>query len=85
MNAFTDPVKEFILEEFLPGEDEELLSETTPLFSTGVLDSLASLQLVAFLERSFGIEVHAHEVVAENLDTLSAIASFVRKKQGVGA
>lgn len=80
MDEIARTVKEFILEEFLPGEDPEELTEETQLFSTGVLDSLASLKLVEFLEEQFGIDVEAHDVVADNLDTLLSIANFVQSK-----
>ena len=80
MDEIARTVKEFILEEFLPGEDPDELTEETQLFSTGVLDSLASLKLVEFLEKQFGIDVEAHDVVADNLDTLLSIANFVQSK-----
>ena len=80
MDEIARAVKEFILEEFLPGEDPDELTEETQLFSTGVLDSLASLKLVEFLEEQFGIDVEAHDVVADNLDTLLSIANFVQSK-----
>ena len=82
MDATVRTVKEFILEQFLPGESPDRLTETTPLFTSGLLDSIASLQLVTFLEDTFGIRVAAHEVVSDNLNTLDSIAGFVRSKQG---
>jgi acyl carrier protein len=81
MDAAIRTVKEFLLEQFLPGENPEQLTETTALFSSGLLDSIASLQLVGFLERQFGIKVQAHEMVADNLNTLASIAQFVRAKR----
>ena len=45
-----ETLKQFILREFLPGEDPNELEESTPLVSTGILDSLATLKLVTFLE-----------------------------------
>ena len=74
-------VKEFILEEFLPGEDPAELTERTPLVSGGILDSLATLKLVAFLEERYAITVQAHEVDVEHLDTIADIAKLVRSKQ----
>lgn len=73
-------VKDFILEEFLPGEDPEALTEATPLITGGVLDSLATLKLVTFLEEKFAISVGAHEVDTEYLNTLNDIAELVRAK-----
>ena len=48
-------VKQYILETFLPGENPDELKETTPLISGGILDSIATLKLVMFLEERFGI------------------------------
>lgn len=73
-------VKTYILAEFLEGEDPSQLTSTTPLVSTGILDSLATLKLVAFLEQEFSIAIGAHEADAEHLETLDRIAALVRSK-----
>ena len=77
-------VKEYILKTFLPGEDPKALTESTQLITGGVLDSLATLELVSFLEQQYGIELQAHEVDAANLGTLTAIANLVKSKAGAG-
>lgn len=73
-------VKEYLLEEFLPGAASEELTDSTPLITTGILDSLATVQLTAFLEEHFGIEIAAHEASVDHLDTVGDIASLVRSK-----
>lgn len=73
-------IKDFILAEFLPGEDPNNLTESTPLMSAGILDSIATLRLVAFLEQTFGIQMAAHETDAEHLDTIERIARLVTAK-----
>jgi len=73
-------VKDFILREFLAGEDPDELKQDTPLLSSGILDSIATLKLVAFLEGAFDISIEAHEADAEHLDTLADIVSLVREK-----
>jgi acyl carrier protein len=80
MNDVREAVRGYILEAFLPGEKPEALSDDTPLVTGGILDSLASLKLVAFLEESYGIDVQAHEANVDNLDTISAIEALVRAK-----
>jgi len=77
-----EAVKEYILKEFLPDESPENLSYTTALVTTGVLDSLATLDLVSFLEETYGIKVAAHEVGVDHMNTIDEIASFVVSKQG---
>jgi acyl carrier protein len=74
-------VKEFILREFLPGEDPDELTDTTPLISGGILDSIATIKLVLFLEERYGIKVEAHETDPEYLDTIASITQLVCSKK----
>jgi acyl carrier protein len=74
-------VKDFILDEFLPGEEPSMLTPTTPLVSTGIIDSLATLKLVTFLEQQFNIQVKAHEADEEHLNTLQTISELVASKR----
>jgi acyl carrier protein len=74
-------IKTFILNEFLPGEDPAALTDSTALATTGILDSIAILKLVTFLESQFGITLEAHETGVENLNTLADISRLVISKQ----
>jgi acyl carrier protein len=74
-------VKEFILSEFLPGEDPAELTDATPLITGGVLDSIATLKLVLFLEEKYAITLEAHEVDPEHLDTVELVARLVQSKR----
>jgi acyl carrier protein len=75
-------VKSFILEEFLPGEDPSELTMDTPLITGGILDSIATLKLVLFLEERWRVKLAAHETSPDHLDTIARIADVVRSKQG---
>jgi len=74
-------IKNFIIKEFLPGEDPSELTDTTPLITGGVPDSIATLKLVMFIEEQYGLTLQAHEVDAEHLDTISQIAQLIRSKK----
>jgi acyl carrier protein len=74
-------LKNYILEEFLPGEDPTALTDATPLMTTGILDSIAVLKAVTFLENQFGIIVQPHEAVVENLNTVSDMTRLVMSKK----
>jgi acyl carrier protein len=80
MDEIKNTVKSFILKEFLPGENPDELADSTPLITGGVLDSLATLKLVAFIEETYKIELQAYEVDVEHLNTISDIANLVRAK-----
>ena len=51
----------------------------TPLFSGGLLDSMAVLDLTAFVQRKTGVPFASSDVTLDNLDTLSRILAFVNK------
>jgi acyl carrier protein len=73
-------VKDFMLKEFLPGENPDDLENDTPLVSGGILDSIAILKLVTFLEDTYSVSVQPHEVSAENLESLNLIEELVQSK-----
>ncbi len=81
MDDICKAVHTYILDEFLPGERPEELTSETPLITGGILDSISTLKLVAFLEDRFGITVEAHEAGVENLDTVRQIGRLVAEKK----
>jgi acyl carrier protein len=56
---------------------EEPVDGETPLFSTGLLDSVAMLNVIGFVEQRAAIEVSAADVTLENFDTAQRIAAYV--------
>jgi acyl carrier protein len=81
MQEIKEPIKEYILKEFLPGEDPAALTDSTPLITGGILDSLATIKLVLFLEERFQIKIQAHETMVDYLNTISDIAQLVQSKK----
>jgi acyl carrier protein len=80
MDQIANTVKAYILEAFLGGEDPSRLTVDTPLMTSGILDSLATLELVSFLERQYGIELEAGDMDPSRLGTLTDIAKLVNAK-----
>lgn len=82
MEAIKAAVKDYILREFLPGERPEALEESTPLITGGILDSIATVRLVLFLEETFGVQFDPHEMSPDHLDSIAAISETVHAKGG---
>ena len=80
MDAIITDVKQFILDKFLPGENPQALTSSTPLITSGILDSLATLDLITFLEGRYGFELDADDVDRSKLGTLEDIARMVQSK-----
>jgi len=74
-----DIVKEFIIENFLFGEEEQLKRETD-FFDKGIIDSTGVIELVSFMEETFNISVDDEELIPQNLSSLKNIDSFLQKK-----
>ena len=81
METIKDVVRDYLLREFLPGEDPAELTDRTPLITGGVLDSIGTLKLVVFLERRFGVVVEAHEAGIDHLDSVAAIAALIDRNR----
>ena len=76
-----ETIRDFLLSEFLPDEDPADLTDSTELVTSGVLDSIALLTLVGFIEEEFGVEVDAHEADADNFNTLNDITKLIESKR----
>lgn len=73
-------IRNFIIENFLFEENENLKKDTSFLES-GIIDSTGILELVAYIEEAFRISVDDEEIVPENLDSISNIVNYVQRKQ----
>jgi acyl carrier protein len=73
-------VRQFVSENFYIA-DPQSFSDSTSFLEQGIVDSTAILEVVAFLEERFHIQVDDTEFVPENLDSLESIAAFVARKR----
>jgi acyl carrier protein len=73
-------IRQFIIENFLFEEDDNL-KEDTSFLENGIIDSTGVLELVMFIEETYGINVEDDEMVPENLDSISNIAEYVQRKR----
>ena len=70
-------IRTFLLQEFLPGEDATVITDETPLFTQGVLDSISILRLVLFMEKRFKIKLRAQDITRRHFDTIASAAELV--------
>jgi acyl carrier protein len=74
-------IRNYIIETFLFGESNNGLKDTDSLLEKGVIDSTGVLELIAFLEETYGIKVKDEELIPENLDSITNVSDFIRRKQ----
>ena len=73
--TLTAQIQSFLVDEFLFGEGT--VEPSDDLFETGVVDSLGFLRVLAFMERSLGVQVSMSEIVMENFNTVEKVAAYV--------
>ena len=80
LRDFKVEVRRFMADNFFVGSPE--LGDDVSFLARGILDSTGVLELIAFLEKTYGVEVKDDEIVPENLDSLDAIQAYLGRKVG---
>jgi acyl carrier protein len=80
MSGIKERVRAYIVENFVMGSATFELSDTDSFMDKHVVDSTGFLELVTFIEESWGVTVEDDEMVPENLDSLANIDAFVSGK-----
>ncbi len=73
-------LKQFIIEEYLPDSHNKEIPDDLNLIENGILDSLAVLKLVAYIEDHYNIALEPHEIDPEMLNSINAICSLIETK-----
>ena len=71
-------IRNFLTETFLFGSSDTL-NEDVPLLGS-VIDSQGAIELVAFIQQRFNIEVQDEEVTVDNLTSVKSVAALIEKK-----
>jgi len=79
VNQLKDKIRQFIVENFLFGQDNGLKDDTSFL-DEGIIDSTGILELVSFLEEEFSISVEDEELIPENLDSIMNVVAYLERK-----
>lgn len=78
--SIEDTVENFIVSELLFGNDTLKLDPEQDLIESGLLDSVAVLRLILFIEEQFGVHVEDGEVLPDNFRSVNLVKSFVQGK-----
>lgn len=81
MDPTQGKIKEF-LSRFFKNHD---LQPDEDIFALGFVNSLLAMQLVAFVEKEFGITIGDEDLDLDNFRSIRAIADLVARKTGAAA
>jgi acyl carrier protein len=78
MDDMQKVILEYVKEEYLEDEDEELGLDT-PLISGGIVDSFSMVSLKRFLENKYHISIPDDKATPEAFDSVSKICTLVKE------
>lgn len=73
-------LKQFVIDNFLYGEADGL-QEHDSFLEKGIIDSTGVLELVDFIESSYGIKMQDSDLIPDNLDSIQRVAQFIESHQ----
>ena len=77
-------IRSFIEETFLFGQSDHL-ADSDSFLDRGIIDSTGILELIAFLQDTYGIRVEDEEAIPDNLDSIDRVAAYLARKQDAGS
>lgn len=80
LDSYTGQIRDFLASNFFI-TDVEALEDHTSLLDQGIIDSTGVLEVIGFIEETFGITVEDSELLPENLDSIHRIARYVTNKK----
>ena len=78
--SLQEDIRNFVVDNFLFG-DAGSLDNDSSFIKGGIVDSTGILQLVAFIQERYNLEVEDDELVPENLDSVNRAAAYVERKK----
>ena len=61
--------------------DQAKIEDSTPLFSSGLIDSFAMVDMLVFLEKHTGTKMGPEDIDLDNLDSVERILRFAASRQ----
>ena len=74
-------VRKFINDNFLFREGLETIADDASFLDAGIIDSTGVLELVSYLEDTWGVTVGDDEMLPENFDSIRGIVAYLQRKR----
>jgi acyl carrier protein len=80
MNDIKQEIRDFITENLVYSENGIAYADDASLLENGVLDSFGVMEVIAFVEEGYDVNVEDREIVPDNFDSVESIAAYVTRK-----
>lgn len=73
-------IRDFIARNLLFSDSGYGYPDEASFLEEGIVDSIGVLELVGFIEETFGVVVEDREIVPHNFDSVTRLAEYIRRK-----
>jgi len=80
MGTIEGSIRDYIAENILFSDNGYTYSDDTSFLEEGIIDSMGIMELVMFVGDTFRITVEDEELVPDNFDSITRLASYIRLK-----
>ncbi len=77
-------IRDYVAHNLLFSDNGFGYDDDASFLQEGIVDSVGVLELVLFVEETFGVEVDDQEIVPDNFDSVGKLASYIRSKMTNG-
>ena len=81
MTAIKQKLRDFVIDNFLFGQQSDMVADDQSFLKNGIIDSTGVLELINFVEVQYGITAEDEELVPENLDSIQNLVQFIERKK----
>ena len=73
-------LRRYIAENLLFSENGFQYNNDDSLLDEGIVDSVGVMELLAFLEQAFQVDVEDHEITPDNFDSVNRLTRYIAHK-----
>jgi acyl carrier protein len=80
MKNIEEVIRRYIAENILFSGNGYPYADDASFLEEGIVDSMGIMELVMFVDETFGITVEDEELVPDNFDSVTRLANYIRHK-----
>ena len=81
MSTVDEKIAQYIAENLLYSKNGYPYPVQASFLENGIIDSMNILELVMFVEESFGVDVSDEDIVPDNFDSVTKVANYIQLKK----
>ena len=85
LDSILSDLREFIARNFLFSDKGYTYGDDASFLESGIIDSLGIIELVTFVEKTYGVSVADNELLPENFDSVAKLGSYIANKSAKGS